>query len=541
MVGLKLHSASTPTVLCCLLGLAFAPLFSGTSHANVGSLSAFAHSVSGATAKDPVLADAYSERSFTPIWTDPANVARLSALFDALSNADYHGLPVGRYDPTSLVRAVSEARTEGDLGRLDVRLTKAFLDYATDLTSGITTPAKIDPGILRKVIRPEPAVLIAGLLASSNPAEYLQSLAPSTPNYARLLREKIYLEQKIASDISSNTLTYTDVPFGSEGAAVIALRDRLIDLGYLAQTAVASYDLSLRRAVQRFQIERGLTSDGVATEATIEALNTTDHQRLKSVIVALERLRWLGSPDFSGRYIWVNLPDFTAKIFDGGKLVFQTRSVIGKAASDTRTPEFSDEMEYMVVNPSWGVPRSITVKEYLPLLQRNANAVSQLDVVDRSGRVIPRSAVNFASYSAKSFPFGLRQKPSESNALGLVKFLFPNTNNIYLHDTPSKNLFAKDVRAYSHGCIRLGDPFDFAYALLAVQSDDPQAEFAEVLDSGRETSIILDQHVPVHLVYFTAWPNAKGEIEYRNDIYGRDGLILDALVAAGVVLPDISR
>ncbi|MFM2366047.1 MAG: hypothetical protein RIR95_655, partial [Pseudomonadota bacterium] len=211
------------------------------------------------------------------------------------------------------------------------------------------------------------------------------------------------------------------------------------------------------------------------------------------------------------------------------------------AASDTRTPEFSDEMEYMVVNPSWGVPRSITVKEYLPLLQRNANAVSQLDVVDRSGRVIPRSAVNFASYSAKSFPFGLRQKPSESNALGLVKFLFPNTNNIYLHDTPSKNLFAKDVRAYSHGCIRLGDPFDFAYALLAVQSDDPQAEFAEVLDSGRETSIILDQHVPVHLVYFTAWPNAKGEIEYRNDIYGRDALILDALVAAGVVLPGISR
>ncbi len=540
-MGFKLHSASAPAVLCCLLGLTFAPLFSGTSLANVATLSAFANSVSTAAASDPVLSEAYGARSYTPIWTDPASATRLSALFDALSNADFHGLAVNRYDPASLVRAVSEARTEGDLGRLEVRLTQTFLAYATDLTSGITTPSTIDPGMLRMVDKPEPAVLIAGLLGSKNPAEYLRSLAPKTPVYARLIREKIYLEQRIANVNATNTLTYVELPFGSEGPTVIALRDRLIDLGYLAQTAVASYDLSLRRSVQRFQIERGLTSDGMATEATIDALNTTDHQRLKSVIVALERLRWLGEPDLSGRYVWVNLPDFTAKIFDGGKLVFQTRSVIGKAEPETRTPEFSDEMEYMVVNPSWGVPRSITVKEYLPLLQRNANAVSQLDVVDRSGRIIPRSAVNFASYSEKSFPFGLRQKPSESNALGLVKFLFPNTNNIYLHDTPSKNLFSKDVRAYSHGCIRLGNPFDFAYALLAVQSLNPQAEFAKVLGSGRETSINLDQHVPVHLVYFTAWPNAKGEIEYRNDIYGRDGLILDALVAAGVVLPGISR
>jgi murein L,D-transpeptidase YcbB/YkuD len=194
-------------------------------------------------------------------------------------------------------------------------------------------------------------------------------------------------------------------------------------------------------------------------------------------------------------------------------------------------------MEYMVINPSWSVPRSITVKEYLPLLQRNPNAVGHLDVVDRSGQIIPRGAVDFASYSAKSFPFALRQKPSEDNALGLVKFIFPNPYNIYLHDTPSKNLFANDVRAYSHGCIRLGDPVEFAYALLAVQTKDPQGVFQDQLVTGKESSISLDSALPVHLVYFTAWPDAENTITYRHDVYKRDARVLEALVAAGVVLP----
>ena len=240
----------------------------------------------------------------------------------------------------------------------------------------------------------------------------------------------------------------------------------------------------------------------------------------------------------SGRWV-SNLFPHTARIVDDGRVTFQTRAVIGKNVPDQRTPEFSDEMEYMVVNPSWGVPRSIIVKEYLPLLQRNPNAVSHLQVVDGRGRVVPRGAVNFAAYSARSFPFGLRQPPSDGNALGKVKFMFPNTNNIYLHDTPAKNLFAHEVRAYSHGCIRLGDPFDFAYTLLAAQTDDPKGVFKHELDSDRESNVALDQHVPVHLVYFTAWPTARGTIGYRNDIYGRDAAIFEALTEAGVVLPGV--
>jgi L,D-transpeptidase YcbB len=307
-------------------------------------------------------------------------------------------------------------------------------------------------------------------------------------------------------------------------------------MGYLRRSVTAVYDADISRAVQRFQIDHGLTADGVAGAGTIAAVNVGPEVRLQSVLVALERLRWIGETPRGARHIWVNLPDFTAKVIDHGRVTFSTRAVIGKDEDGRHTPEFSDIMEYMVVNPSWSVPRSITVNEYLPLLQRNPNAVGHLNVIDRNGRVVPRGAVNFAAYSARTFPFALRQSPSDGNALGKVKFMFPNQYNIYLHDTPAKDLFAHEVRAYSHGCVRLGSPFDFAYTLLAAQTDDPQGTFERALRGGNETTVRLDVPLPVHLVYFTAWPGAKGQMGYRQDVYGRDGDIWNALGAAGVVM-----
>jgi murein L,D-transpeptidase YcbB/YkuD len=290
----------------------------------------------------------------------------------------------------------------------------------------------------------------------------------------------------------------------------------------------------MKRAVQRFQRESGLNADGALTESTRALLNAGPANRIAALTVALERLRWMSDKPVTGRRVWVNQPEFLARIVDDGRITFQTRAVIGKNVPDQRSPEFSDEIEHMVINPSWGVPRSITVKEYLPLLQRNPNAVAHLQVVDGSGRIVPRGAVNFARYSAKSFPFGLRQPPSDGNALGLVKFMFPNIHNIYLHDTPAKNLFTNEQRAYSHGCIRLGDPIDFAYALLARQSDDPRTLFQSKLETGDETLVKLDEVVPVHLVYFTAWPGENGGMLYFGDIYGRDARIMDALTKAGM-------
>jgi murein L,D-transpeptidase YcbB/YkuD len=233
------------------------------------------------------------------------------------------------------------------------------------------------------------------------------------------------------------------------------------------------------------------------------------------------------------------LTDFHARIIDDGKVTFMTRSVVGKNVSDRRTPEFSDVMEHMVINPTWHVPRSIATKEYLPMLQQNPNAVSHLRLIDSRGQTLNRSAVDFTQFSARSFPFAIKQPPSRSNALGLVKFMFPNKHNIYLHDTPAKNLFSREVRAYSHGCIRLQDPFDFAYALLAKQTDDPKGFFQSRLRTGSETQVNLEQHVPVHLIYRTAITTPKGNMQYRRDIYGRDAKIWNALADAGVVLADV--
>ena len=249
----------------------------------------------------------------------------------------------------------------------------------------------------------------------------------------------------------------------------------------------------------------------------------------------MERERWINRPR-GERHIWVNITDFTAKIIDNGVETFSTRSVVGARASDRVTPEFSDVMEFMVINPSWYVPRSIITKEYLPQLQANPNAARNLLITDSRGRVVDRSTADFSGYTANNFPYSMREPPSQGNALGLVKFMFPNRHNIYLHDTPSKSLFGREVRAYSHGCVRLADPFDFAYALLARQTSDPQEFFQSRLRTGREQRVDLADPVPVHLIYRTAYTQAEGRTQYRRDIYGRDGRIWNALAREGVAL-----
>jgi L,D-transpeptidase YcbB len=525
--GHKLSTFIAPWILSALMA---------TSSAAAPSLmgQAFTQSLAEAAQSDQTIARFYQARGFETFWTGPQDSQRLAALMQALDNAAAHGLPIARYDAMALRAQAEAAQIEGDLARLEVALSAAYLSYARDINSGALDPIKVDAGIIREIIRPDPAALLAAMAQTPDPERYLHSLVPVSADYTALMAEKANLEARIATgdwgqDIRADTLAPKDV-----GLAVIALRDRLIALGYLLPTATASYDSTITRAVQKFQAEQGLLSDGIAGQSTIKALNAAPQTRLSSVIVALERMRWLGNRDLGKRHIWVNLPDFTVKIMDDGRETFRSRVVIGKDVPDQRSPEFSDEMEYMAVNPSWGVPRSIIVKEYLPLLQKNANAVGHLQVLDGNGRVVPRGSVNFAAYSAKTFPFSLRQPPSEGNALGNVKFMFPNSNNIYLHDTPAKNLFANEVRAYSHGCIRVGAPEDFAFALLGAQSDDPQGVYRAARATGRENIINLDVHVPVHLVYFTAFPNAHGVVTYRNDVYGRDGRLFDALQAAGL-------
>ncbi|MBC7138332.1 MAG: L,D-transpeptidase family protein [Defluviimonas sp.] len=532
------HSAGTArragALLALMAALALAPHPAAASADT--AFSPFAQGVAEAAGSEAAIAAFYRDRGYAPLWTTAEDAPRRAALFAALDRAGVHGLPAARYDAGGLRSRIAAIRTERDRARAEVALSRAFLAYARDVSSGALEPRKIDAGIVREVHRPDPAATLAAF-ALADPAAFMRALPPAAPEYAQLMKAAMDLRRAAAADAWGAPVSAAgSLGPGASGAAVVQLRDRLIAMGYLGRSATQDFDAAVHKAVQAFQIDTGLTPDGVAGAGTIAEINRSPEDRLKSVLAALERLRWMNGTDLGERHIWVNLPDFSARIVDHGKVTFETVTVVGMNQSDRRTPEFSDQMEYMVVNPTWNVPRSITVKEYLPMLQRNPNAAGHLKIVDRSGRVVNRGAVDFAQYSARTFPFSMKQPPSNSNALGLVKFMFPNQYNIYLHDTPSKSLFDKEIRAFSHGCIRLGRPFDFAYALLARQTDDPEAEFRRYLNTGVESSVSLDQPVPVHLVYFTAWPTPRGRIEYRRDIYGRDGLIFDALQAAGLSL-----
>lgn len=497
---------------------------------------AFRQAVAEGASQDEVLAEFYRGREFEGIWTGATgrDRSRRNALLAAFANAGDHGLPAAQYDPNALMARLQAANTPAEKGAMEVEMSRLFLSYARDIQTGILTPSRVVSEIRREI----PLRSRLGYLQSfveSSPASYLATLPPSSPEYARLLREKLNLERLLSNGGWGATVTGGGLAPGASGAGVVALRDRLVAMGYMERSATQTYDATIQAAVQRFQQAHGLTADGEAGAGTLRELNIPVASRLQQIIVAMERERWMNRPR-GERHVWVNLVDFTAAIMDNDRVTYQTRSVIGATASDRQSPEFSDVMEFMVINPSWYVPRSIIVNEYLPALQRNRNAVSHIEITDSRGRAINRSNVNFSRFNASTFPYSMRQPPSRGNALGLVKFIFPNQYNIYLHDTPAKSLFGREVRAFSHGCIRLNDPFDFAYALLAVQESDPEEFFQSHLRTGREVRVNLDNPVPVHLVYRTAFTHTTGQLNFRGDVYNRDSRIWNALANEGVAV-----
>lgn len=517
-----------------ILTLIFA--FAGLLQPAQAQVTAFMQSVAEAAAKDRDIAEFYKATGYKPIWTEKGGKAkkRREAFLRAIKDAPAHGLPVSRYDPETLEINLRRVKSERDLGRLEVEMSKLFLRYARDIQTGVVVPSSVDSGIVREVpYRNRTSLLKA--FAKSSPKAFIKKLPPQNPEYSRLMKEKMRFEKLMRKGGWGPKVQAKALKPGQSGKQVVQLRNRLIAMGYLKRTSTSSYDDRIRQGVARFQRDHGLVADGVAGPGTMQQINTEPARRLTQIIVAMERERWTNMPR-GKRHIWVNITDYHARIVDNGKITFQTRSVVGANTHDRRTPEFSDVMEHMVINPTWNVPRSIAVKEYLPMLQENPYAVGHLRLVDGRGRVIGRDGIDFTQFDERNFPFDLKEPPNRGNALGLVKFMFPNRHNIYLHDTPAKKLFGREARAFSHGCVRLNDPFDFAYELLKKQTRNPEAFFQERLATGRENVVELEQHVPVHLVYRTAFTQAKGKTQFRRDVYGRDARIWKALEKAGVSL-----
>lgn len=479
-----------------------------------------------AVANDPVLAEFYGATGLRPIFTAADKGPLRDAMSASFAAAGEHGLPAKRYQIQEIGAGLRD----------EIGLARSLSRYLGDLTQGLITPSGADRQIHRQTQRFKVAQLMRGVVAAENPVQALRQLAPQDQAYLDL-QKALKAQAQLVVPVGLPPAPLAVWRVGMSGPGIAELRARLDSIGFAAAaTDPTQYDQALSDAVARYQDAVGLRADGIAGPNTIRHLNAGPGPQQRAILVALERMRWMGDQDLNARMIWVNIPEYTARIMEGGHEVFRTRVVVGKTDHDMRTPEFSDLMEYVVVNPRWNVPRSITVREYLPRLQANRNAVAHLDVVDGRGNIIPRDRIDFKRYTAANFPYRMRQKPSDDNALGLVKFIFPNPWNIYLHDTPTKHLFANSRRAYSHGCVRVGDPFDLATALLSRQSDDPSGLFHRTLATQNERWLKLDPPVPVHLVYFTAFPDQTGRIRYFDDIYGRDAAVWEKLARAGLDL-----
>ena len=326
------------------------------------------------------------------------------------------------------------------------------------------------------------------------------------------------------------TLTTSE---GMQNTQVAAAQDVSMPVAQDGSMIVASvgqdivYDDTLRQAIVDFQTTAGLKADGIVGNRTIAALNAgldanprpVQKEKIK---LAMERLRWLPR-DFGHRYVFANQAAFELYVWDNGQQIWQSKVIVGKP--NHQTTAFVDQIETVVFNPYWGVPQSIIIKEMLPYLRQDPSYLDQkgFEVTDNSGQRISSSAVDWWQFT-NNVPLNVRQPPGYDNALGVVKFLFPNKHSIYMHDTPSKPLFSKPSRAYSHGCVRVQNPQHFAQILLGWSSQ----EVASAIDSGQNHEVSLPQKVPVYLTYFTAWPDAEGNVHFYNDVYGRDDLMRTA-------------
>ncbi|MCF6272936.1 MAG: L,D-transpeptidase family protein [Rhodobacteraceae bacterium] len=483
----------------------------------------------------------YEQNSFAPIFSDQP--ARLTALLDAMGSALSHGLPVPGQAIEELQNAISLSGQPDTAALLEIVAARAYVDFSTMLTSGLLNPHDISPLINFDTLRPEIETLLAKASTSLGDGALYDMLEPQDPSYNALQVELASLEELVeAGDWGPKVPAGATLRGGENSPRVLAMRQRLISLGYVGIDGESpAYDDALVIAVMAFQSDNTLDADGIVGPKTLLALNLDPSIQMQQVIVNLERRRWLNR-DLGGRHILVNQASFMGYVVDDNEPVLVTRVVVGMPGEKFQTPEFIDEMDHIVINPSWFVPRSIATEEYLPQLRRDPGALTRQNFVmtarGTGQRVDPR-LLDMSQYSKGNFPFNLRQRPGSNNALGKVKFMFPNKYSIYLHDTPAKSLFNRDSRAYSHGCVRVQRPFDLAYTLLAPQEADPEATFQRHLNSGQETRVNLETPVPIYLTYQTVFLDEAGKITYRVDVYGRDTLVFDALAENGVTLPEI--
>ncbi|MEM9278566.1 MAG: L,D-transpeptidase family protein [Pseudomonadota bacterium] len=475
------------------------------------------------------ISDYYEQNGFSSLWLKDNQVSdRAAAIVRSIERAEEHALYPADYAVTALQQAPDPADTSA-LAAYEIRLARSLVAFAQHLNAGRVSPKTVTR---ENVIYPEAIAaekILQDATSTSNVVAYLRLLAPHTPRYERL-RLALASYRSLAQQGGWEQIAEGEVlKPGMEDDRVPALRKRLAVTGdYIGDTTNPSivYDGDIVDAVMAFQKRHGLEIDGVIGRNTLKEINMTIEERIAMMEYNLERRRWM-QDDYGRYYVFANLADQVLKVVKDEKTLHAELIQVGLPYH--RTPVFTDEMEYIEINPYWNVPKSIAVNELLPKLRQNANALSSQNFeVLRGGKVIPAYGVPWGNYSKVNFPVRLRQKPGTKNALGRIKFMFPNNFNVYIHDTPSKSKFDKASRFFSHGCLRLKDPLKMAEVLLGEQGWN-RAKIDATVASKKRKVVKLEKKIPVHIAYMTAWVNKDGSVHFRRDVYGRDKILGKAL------------
>lgn len=476
----------------------------------------------------------YSNRDYELAWTQKKN---RKDLIESLKSAYEEGLDPGDYHLEKINKLLEKSKkgklNHEDKTDLDLLMTDALIMYASHLFEG-----KLEQSDLRKtwdVERNEgpsnPDSLLTATLHNQNVKSVLEDFKPNNYMYKLMKFHLKKLREEAATGGWPTVSEGETLKPGDTSDRVVEIRKYLLAVGDLDKEPIGSeavFDEDLEEAVKKFQWRHKLTSDGIVGKGTIEQMRISIEDRIDMLLLNLERTRWVfQQPDDD--FLLVNIAGFHVRRITDRKEVFDSRVIVGKYHKET--PVFKGVMKYIVINPTWTLPYSIATHETLPRIKKDPGylAAKHMEVMDRGGKVLDASTIDWSKYSAGNFPFIIRQKAGPWNALGEVKFMFPNKYAVYLHDTPSRGLFNRQDRAFSHGCIRTEDKWDLLMSLM----DDPEVwnmdKINEILKSGKTTTINLPKSINIYLIYMTAAVDQQNNLMFMKDVYKRDEAVLKAL------------
>lgn len=406
---------------------------------------------------------------------------------------------------------------ESSIKQLELLLSTTFFKYSKKVFTGIDeNPKNLDWYIPRN--KKNYQVLLDSLVVSKK-SNY--SWEPSNKYYT-ILKQQLIKYRNIADQggFPKVVLSKKALKISEKDTCLLTIKKYLVlsgDLKYNDQSIL--FNDTLVKAISRFQSRMGLNNQGIVGVATAKEMNVPISFRIKQIMINMERLRWFPD-DVEDNFLLINIPEFKLHVFENKKKVLDLKVIVGKEA--TRTSIFKGNISQIILNPYWNVPTSIVVKEMLPKLKENSDYLSKNNMELLSGNtIIDPSTVNWNNYSS-TIPYSIRQKPGDDNALGKIKFIFPNNFSIYLHDTPSRNIFNESSRAFSHGCIRVQNPLKLAQFILRNNPNWNLEKLQSSVKNKKTTNIQIKPTLPVYIVYFTAWIGNSGEINFRKDLYNMD-------------------